>query len=75
MRARRLATTLSAMSLAEAIQSTRIHSVAGRTGDCTALVTTRPFHALHQTISRTVLTCGTGRADVWLGSPVSPPHQ
>jgi magnesium chelatase family protein len=49
--ARRLTTILPAMTLAEAIETTRIHSVAGLTGDRTALVTTRPFRAPHQTIS------------------------
>jgi hypothetical protein len=39
------------MTLAEAIETTRIHSVAGLTGDRTALVTTRPFRAPHHTIS------------------------
>jgi magnesium chelatase family protein len=39
------------MTLAEAIETTRIHRVAGLTGDRTALVTTRPFRAPHQTIS------------------------
>ena len=39
------------MTLAEAIETTRIHSVAGLTADRTALVTTRPFRAPHQTIS------------------------
>src|SRR5215510_5600115 len=51
MLARRLTTMLPAMPLAEAIETTRIHSVAGRTGDRTALVTTRPFRAPHHTIS------------------------
>jgi magnesium chelatase family protein len=51
MLARRLTTILPAMTLAEAIETTRIHSVAGLTGDRTALVTTRPFRAPHQTIS------------------------
>jgi predicted ATPase with chaperone activity len=48
--ARRLTTILLAMSLAEARETTRIHSVAGLTGDRTALVTTRPFRAPHLTI-------------------------
>jgi hypothetical protein len=30
------------MTLAEAIETTRIHSIAGRTGERMALVTTRP---------------------------------
>jgi magnesium chelatase family protein len=49
--ARRLTTILPAMTLAEAIETTRIHSVAGLTGDRTALVTTRPFRAPHHPIS------------------------
>ena len=39
------------MTLAEAIETTRIHRVAGLTGDRTTLVTTRPFRAPHHTIS------------------------
>ena len=39
------------MTLAEAIETTRIHSVAGLTSARTALVTTRPFRAPHHTIS------------------------
>jgi magnesium chelatase family protein len=51
MLARRLTTILPAMSLAEAVETTCIHSVAGLTGDRTAFVTTRPFRAPHHTIS------------------------
>jgi predicted ATPase with chaperone activity len=39
------------MTLPEALETTRIHSVAGLTGARTALVTTRPFRAPHHTIS------------------------
>jgi magnesium chelatase family protein len=39
------------MTLAEAIETTRIHRVAGLTGACTAWVTTRPCRAPHHTIS------------------------
>src|SRR5688572_27055548 len=49
--ARRLTTILPEMTLVEAIETTRIHSVAGLTGDRTAVVTTRPFRAPHHTIS------------------------
>jgi magnesium chelatase family protein len=49
--ARRLAILLPAMTLAEAIETTRIHRVAGLTGERTALVTTRPFRTLHHTLS------------------------
>jgi magnesium chelatase family protein len=51
MLARRFTTILPAMSLAEALETTRIHRVAGLTGDRTALVTTRPCRAPSQTIS------------------------
>jgi magnesium chelatase family protein len=51
MLARRLTTILPAMSLAEALGTTRIHRVAGLTGARTAVVTTRPFRAPHHTIS------------------------
>ena len=54
----RLTTILPAMTLAEAIETTRIHRVAGLTGDRAALVTTRPFRALHQTISAVGLIGG-----------------
>jgi magnesium chelatase family protein len=39
------------MTLAEALDTTRIHRVAGLTGARTALVTTRPCRAPHHTIS------------------------
>jgi magnesium chelatase family protein len=52
MLARRLATILPAMSLADALETTRIQSVAGLTGGRASFVTTRPFRAPHhQTIS------------------------
>jgi magnesium chelatase family protein len=51
MLAHRLTTILPAMTLAEAIETTRIHRVAGLTGARAALVTARPFRAPHHTIS------------------------
>jgi magnesium chelatase family protein len=51
MLARRLTTILPAMPLAEAIETTRIHRVAGLNGDRTAFVTTRPLRAPHPPIS------------------------
>jgi magnesium chelatase family protein len=58
MLARRLTTILPAMALAEALETTRVHSVAGLMGDRTALVTTRPCHAPHHTNSDTGLIGG-----------------
>jgi magnesium chelatase family protein len=51
MLARRLTTILPAMTLAEPLDATRIHSVAGGTGDRTELVTTRPCRAPQHPIS------------------------
>jgi magnesium chelatase family protein len=51
MLARRLTTILPAMTLPEAIDTTRIHRVAGLTGDRLAWVTTRPCRAPHHTIA------------------------
>jgi magnesium chelatase family protein len=51
MLARRFTTILSAMTLAEASEMTRIHRLAGRTVDRTAVVTTRPCRAPHHPIS------------------------
>jgi magnesium chelatase family protein len=51
MLARRLTTILPAMTLAEALETARIHRVAGLTGARTALATTRLFRAPHQTLS------------------------
>jgi magnesium chelatase family protein len=51
MLAHRLPTILPAVTLPKALDTTRVHRVAGRTGDRAALVTTRPFRAPHHTIS------------------------
>jgi Magnesium chelatase, subunit ChlI len=50
MWARRLTTILPAMTLAEALETTRIHRFAGLTSDRTAPVITRPCRAPHHTI-------------------------
>jgi hypothetical protein len=51
MLARRLTTILPAMTLPEALDTTRLPRVAGFTGDRLAWVTTRPCRAPHHTIS------------------------
>jgi magnesium chelatase family protein len=58
MLARRRTTILPAMTLPEALDTTRIHRVAGRTGDRLAWVTTRPCRAPHHTISAVGLIGG-----------------
>jgi magnesium chelatase family protein len=51
-------TILPAKTLAEAIETMRVHSVAVLTDGRTALVTTRPFRAPHHTISHAGLIGG-----------------
>lgn len=51
MLAKRIPTILPPMSLEEAIETTRIHSVAGVLDDARGLVGTRPFRSPHHTIS------------------------
>jgi predicted ATPase with chaperone activity len=72
MLAQRLTTSLPAMTLDEAIETTRMHRVAGLTGDRTALVTTRPCRAPHYPISD---VGRIGGGDVLLPGDVSRTHQ
>jgi magnesium chelatase family protein len=51
MVARRLASILPALSLAEALEPTRSHRVAGLTSGRAAVVTTRPCRTPHHTIA------------------------
>src|SRR5690606_4544117 len=51
MLARRLPGILPALTLAEALETTKIHSVGGKLGKHAGLVTRRPFRAPHHTIS------------------------
>ena len=58
MLAKRLPTILPPLSLEEALETTKIHSVAGKTGKDAALVTVRPFRSPHHTISDVALVGG-----------------
>lgn len=58
MLAKRLATILPPLSLDEALETTKIHSVAGKTGDQVSLITQRPFRSPHHTISDVALVGG-----------------
>ena len=51
MLARRMPTVLPDLSIDEALETTKIHSVAGRLPADQALIATRPFRAPHHTIS------------------------
>ncbi len=58
MMAKRLPTILPPFSLEEALETTRIHSVAGRTGLHKSLMIQRPFRAPHHTISNVAMVGG-----------------
>ena len=58
MLARRLPTILPPLTLHEALETTKIHSVAGVLPVDTSLVTTRPFRSPHHTISDVALVGG-----------------
>lgn len=58
MLAKRLPTILPPLTLEEAIETTKIHSVAGLIGANTGLIKTRPFRAPHHTISDVALVGG-----------------
>jgi magnesium chelatase family protein len=58
MLARRMPTILPDMSVEEALETTKIHSVAGRLPSDSALVATRPFRAPHHSISYAGLVGG-----------------
>ena len=58
MLARRLPTILPPLSLTEALDTTKIHSVAGQLGSHASLISDRPFRAPHHTISDVALVGG-----------------
>jgi magnesium chelatase family protein len=58
MLARRLCTILPPLSLQEALETTKIHSVAGKLPADASLITQRPFRSPHHTISHTALIGG-----------------
>ncbi len=60
MLAKRLSSVLPPLSLHEALETTKIHSVAGRLGSDAALISSRPFRSPHHTISDVALVGGGG---------------
>jgi magnesium chelatase family protein len=60
MLAKRLPTILPPLSLHEALETTKIHSVAGKLPENTTLVSKRPFRSPHHTISDVALVGGGG---------------
>ncbi|MDO5656025.1 MAG: YifB family Mg chelatase-like AAA ATPase [Flavobacteriaceae bacterium] len=58
MLAKRIPSILPALSLQEALETTKIHSVAGKLGKNSSLMTVRPFTSPHHTISDVALVGG-----------------
>jgi len=56
--AKRLPSILPPLSLAESLETTQIHSVAGKLGKDTSLIAHRPFRSPHHTISSVALVGG-----------------
>ena len=58
MLAKRLPSILPPLSLSESLETTKIHSVAGKLGADSGLISVRPFRAPHHTISSVAMTGG-----------------
>lgn len=58
MLAKRLPSILPPLSLGESLETTKIHSVAGKLGKDGGLISRRPFRAPHHTISTVAMTGG-----------------
>lgn len=58
MMAKRLPSILPPLSLAESLETTQIHSIAGKLGRDVSLISQRPFRAPHHTISEVALVGG-----------------
>jgi magnesium chelatase family protein len=61
MMAKRLPSILPPLSLAESLETTQIHSVAGKLTSGTSLISQRPFRSPHHTVSQVALTGGTNK--------------
>ena len=61
MMAKRLPSILPPLSLSESLETTQIHSVAGKLSHDSGLISQRPFRAPHHTVSQVAL-CGGGNS-------------
>ena len=62
MMAKRLPGILPPLSLAESLETTQIHSIAGKLGAEATLISQRPFRSPHHTVSQVALCGGGGKA-------------
>lgn len=58
MLAKRICSILPAMTLEESLETTKVHSVAGKIGSNKGLITVRPFRAPHHTVSNVAIVGG-----------------
>ena len=58
----RLPSILPPLTLAESLETTQIHSVAGKLSSGTSLISQRPFRSPHHTVSQVAMTGGGNRA-------------
>jgi len=58
MMAKRLPGILPPLSLAESLETTQIHSIAGKLASGTSLISQRPFRSPHHTVSQVAMTGG-----------------
>ena len=62
MMAKRLPSILPPLSLAESLETTQIHSVAGKLPSDASLISQRPFRSPHHTVSQVAMTGGGNKA-------------
>jgi magnesium chelatase family protein len=62
MMAKRLPSILPPLTLAESLETTQVHSVAGKLSSGTSLISQRPFRSPHHTVSQVAMTGGTNKA-------------
>lgn len=62
MMAKRLPSILPPLTLGESLETTQIHSVAGKLASGTSLISQRPFRSPHHTVSQVAMTGGTNKA-------------
>ena len=62
MMAKRLPSILPPLTLAESLETTQIHSVAGKLSSGTSLISQRPIRSPHHTVSQVAMTGGGNKA-------------
>lgn len=69
MMARRIPSILPDLTFEEALETTKIHSIAGALPKDVPLITKRPFRSPHHTISSTSLVRRRNNSKAWRNKP------